>query len=289
MKDNGEKVDYTEITSPEEYSSAYKNYENVFKRNDGSEPQSNAVYGSLFKEVVGFGKSGWADTDNSEWGCGTLVACFIDVFTGREWPADSNPLDWNNQKGANEARDRVNVFFADVVADIDIFYDGYTKYIKKVYGDQSPMLNMSKAIEVAKIRNESYENYYLDWAITATNKTKDILDLDIEIYDLKKEYEDGIQSACSNIYALNKIRLEVENIIKIAQNRRNERLKKEGIVVPENCQIDERGTYIYDGDIQTSGCFNAGIDSSLERKTIENTNRTRGTTENFVEGTRDNN
>jgi len=119
-------------------------------------------------------------------------------------------------------------------------YDEYDEKIVEKYGYSSSMQTEYNTYE----NKDVYNTEYLPMANDGLNLTEDIVAYNDAVNEAYESYTEDIKDVQSAIYTLEKIRVQVNNIVAAAQERRQAELDAAGIVVPDYCYSEEDITYI---------------------------------------------
>ena len=146
---------------------------------------------------------------------------------------------------------------------LEVTNKGQQKWID--FLDTSSKLYITKSNDLfwsnkTETMNNPFSSSYIEMAQTGLAITKNIVDYSNNIDEATINYQDAIIESCSNIYKLNKIKEEVNQIVKAAQDRR----KAKGIVVDPSCMETEQGSYMIDDKVVLKGCGNTIIEETPE-------------------------
>jgi hypothetical protein len=151
----------------------------------------------------------------------------------------------NVSEKANYLVERQIQFWTDYVSKVG---QEYRDKIKAIYGNASPKGMLTQSYwDVTKEKQIENTNY-LPMAQAGLSLTRNMVSYDENIKETTAELENNVTQARANIYQLNQIKKEVDDIIKKAQDRRNAERRKEGLdeISPE-CAESELVNYIDDG------------------------------------------
>lgn len=229
----------TVIVVPETSSTTYKNYRAIFEGDKGSVLWPKILNSSFFNSNPA---TDWEHPFNRQHG------------DNKKWKGNANMA---------AAQERINTGVQVWVDFLDKNTKSYFVAFNNKYGSQSPMNNYTSG-------------KYLEMAQSGTEITKNITQYDEKVTESTTTYQDNIKTSCLNIYKLNKIKDEVNVIVKAAQKRRDDERKAKGeTAVSASCETAELGTYIVDDKPLSKGCGNADIDESDEVKKAKALEETR--------------
>jgi hypothetical protein len=141
--------------------------------------------------------------------------------------------------------DRQIQFWTNYVAKVG---QEYRDKIKAVYGDGSPKGMLTPAYwDVAQGKTVTNGNY-LEMAQAGLSLTRNMVSYDENIKETTVELENNVTQAIGNIYQLEEIKKEVDEIVKKAQKRRNDERRAAGLeeISAECAEIESVG-YMDDG------------------------------------------